>query len=438
MSFTRTLNPLPFEHLEPKRFEDLVRQLIYDFRMWAALEATGRSGSDDGFDARAIELVPSPQGVEREPDEDGEAVEPHSQRVWLIQCKREKAIGPSKIVKYLEAIPPESIEGLYGLVFAAACDFSKATRDACRAWCRDRGVQELHIWGRGEIEDQLFQPKNDNLLFAYFGISLQIRRQAAGTRIRRAITLKRRIRKMQESATWPGAPIIIRDPTDDRYPVFDQAGWERGDYLWRPAWSCGAGIHGLKVIVRQHDGYYDPDTHDWDFATGFNSIFPREAESLWPAPAALGKSDDILHAWGGMPQRHQMHFRLVGEIPYGEIIEIDQEPDDFSDYPVVFTSFRPCKGGGFEPPFLERVSVQLEPSLTYSQAKWVEERHVRIFPREMRDLEWEEAWSSANGWKLSTRSVELPLDPKIAEMRREIQDELRGDGGRPTKGTAPD
>lgn len=228
----------------------MVRQLIYDFRMWRALEATGRSGSDDGFDARAIELVPSPQVVEREPDDDGEAVEPHSERVWLIQCKREKAIGPSKIVKYLEVIPLESIEGLYGLVFAAACDFSKATRDACRAWCRHQGVQEFHIWGRGEIEDELFQPKNDNLLFAYFGISLQIRRQAAGTRIRRAITLKRRIRKIQESATWPGAPIILRDPTDDRYPVFDQAGWERGDYLWRPAWSCGAGIHGLKVIVR--------------------------------------------------------------------------------------------------------------------------------------------------------------------------------------------
>ena len=185
-----------------------------------------------------------------------------------------------------------------------------------------------------------------------------------------------------------------------------------------------------RFIVRQHYGYYDPETHDWDFATGFNSIFPREAESLWPTPAALGKSDDILHAWGGMPQRHQMHFRLVGEIPYGEIIEIDQEPDDFSDYPVVFTSFRRCKGGGFEPPFLDRVSVQLEPSLTYSQAKWIEERHVRVVPREMRDLEWEEAWSSANGWKLSTRSVELPLDQKIADMRREMQNELRGRGGR--------
>lgn len=43
---TRTLNPLPFQDLEPHRFEDLVRQLAYDLRRWKSLEATGRGGSD--------------------------------------------------------------------------------------------------------------------------------------------------------------------------------------------------------------------------------------------------------------------------------------------------------------------------------------------------------------------------------------------------------
>lgn len=54
---TRTTNPLPFQDLEPKRFEDLIRQLAYDFRQWRRLEATGRSGGDDGFDARGLEIV---------------------------------------------------------------------------------------------------------------------------------------------------------------------------------------------------------------------------------------------------------------------------------------------------------------------------------------------------------------------------------------------
>ena len=52
---TKTLNPLHFEDLEPHRFEDLVRQLIYDFKDWQSIEATGQAGSDDGFDIRAWE-----------------------------------------------------------------------------------------------------------------------------------------------------------------------------------------------------------------------------------------------------------------------------------------------------------------------------------------------------------------------------------------------
>ena len=36
---TRTIGPLHLEDLEPHRFEDLIRQLLYDFRPWNRLEA---------------------------------------------------------------------------------------------------------------------------------------------------------------------------------------------------------------------------------------------------------------------------------------------------------------------------------------------------------------------------------------------------------------
>lgn len=197
--------------MEPKRFEDLVRQLAYDFRPWLSLEATGRAGSDQGYDALGIERAPALPTMSEPDDEDfGVDDELEPPRIWLIQCKREKSVTPSKLKKMLAEIPVSSTVDLYGLIFAAACDFSKSTRDVCREWCRDRGIEEVHIWGKGEIEDQLFQPKNDHLLFAFFGLSLQIRRRSAGTRVRRTITLKRRIRKLQEGAHWPGAPIIIR------------------------------------------------------------------------------------------------------------------------------------------------------------------------------------------------------------------------------------
>ena len=186
---TRTLNPLPFSSLEPRRFEDLIRQLAYDFRRWRMLEATGRAGSDDGYDARGYEIT---GGIANEPQEvrdiDDVAVtfEPATDNLWLIQCKRERAITPAKIKLHLSEIPEAEARKVYGVIFTAACDFSKKTRDVALSWARDHGISEIHIWGKAEVEDQLFQPKNDHLLFAYFGISLQIRRRSmACARFRR-------------------------------------------------------------------------------------------------------------------------------------------------------------------------------------------------------------------------------------------------------------
>ena len=61
---TRSYGSLYFEDLDPKRFEDLVRQLAYEFRPWRKLEATGRAGSDAGFDARGFEIVTAPESAE--------------------------------------------------------------------------------------------------------------------------------------------------------------------------------------------------------------------------------------------------------------------------------------------------------------------------------------------------------------------------------------
>lgn len=71
---TKTMNPLHFEDLEPHRFEDLVRQLIYDFRPWRKLEPTGRTGGDEGFDVRGYEIVTSNDPPPRE-HEDEDALE---------------------------------------------------------------------------------------------------------------------------------------------------------------------------------------------------------------------------------------------------------------------------------------------------------------------------------------------------------------------------
>ena len=84
----KTLGPIHFEDLEPHRFEDFLRELIYDYKGWQSIEATGRTGGDEGFDIRAFEK--SVEAIEAGTEEGEEPIEPHPMEgnQWMIQGKR--------------------------------------------------------------------------------------------------------------------------------------------------------------------------------------------------------------------------------------------------------------------------------------------------------------------------------------------------------------
>jgi hypothetical protein len=387
---TSTLHPLPFEHLDPKRFEDLARQLAYDFRPWRSLEATGRSGSDDGFDARAYEPTGAEQPDETDPADGDDQDSPTNtvDRLWLIQCKREKAIGPAKMKIHLAAIPADSFANLYGVLIVAACDLSKATRDACREWCRDRGVQEVHLWGKAEIEDQLFQPKNDNLLFAYFGFSLRIRKQSVASGLRRITTLKRKIRRHLAGDGWPGTPLLLRDPADDRYPYSGGKAPGGGDLRWRGSYAKGVGVSGLRVVMRCFSAFHSRETGQWDIISVNDRSVPSEVSDTWAPDSDVHAA--AVQGWWRLPRSHQAHLVIVATLPYEEILEIDEVGDDVCPLPVVFSTFKDGK-----PPFNPAVDLWLEHSgdeqVSFDPAAW-----VRLFPDGYRDLSWEANWRTRN------------------------------------------
>src|SRR4051794_4172386 len=122
---SRTFGPIHFEDLDPHRFEDLVRELIYDYKDWQSIEATGRSGSDEGIDIRAFERVyGNHTELSEDVSEDKENLNhPMDGNMWIIQCKREKELGPQKISKIVnEGVhandPP------YGYVLVGPANFS--------------------------------------------------------------------------------------------------------------------------------------------------------------------------------------------------------------------------------------------------------------------------------------------------------------------------
>ncbi len=141
---TRTYGPIHFEDLDPHRFEDLIRELIYDYKDWQSIEATGRSGSDEGFDVRAYEKTEIISSAENENDEEVVEIHPMEGNLWMIQGKREKEIGPKKIGTIISDIDTKNPP--YGYILAASANFSKDSYDVFREELRKKGVMEFYLW----------------------------------------------------------------------------------------------------------------------------------------------------------------------------------------------------------------------------------------------------------------------------------------------------
>lgn len=360
VTVTRTTNPLPFGDLEPKRFEDLIRQLAYDFKPWRRLEATGKSGSDDGFDARGYEKVVSPD--ELEPVEDAEQGSEETgpvltDRLWLVQCKREKSIGPKKMRTYLGEIVPDPSAPLHGIVFAAACEFSLSTRNELAGWCRENGLAEWQIWGRSELEDMLFQPKNDGLLFAYFGISLTIRRRSIINTKRQEIAIKRKLSSNLNDSSH--VPMQLRDMDDETYPDAD-ADVDAGKTVhWKVREAVKLGAQGLWVALGRAPAWLSPDHQQWDAALmAFDSepnMYDPWHESESAEHAAFVRR--AIEQWQQFPQTERAWLRLTGVIPYQNIVALDDIGDEHFEgthlylahwsggYINVFATVEPVRGG---------------------------------------------------------------------------------------------
>ncbi len=349
---TRTLNPLPFEHLEPKRFEDLIRQLAYDFRNWEKLEPTGRAGSDDGFDARGWEIVSDTSSVvEADDDErDDPGSDPVTERrIWLIQCKREKEIGPKKLANYLTGIERSAGRQLYGIILAAPCDFSKQARDVLIAWCARNGLSEWVLWGKADIEDLLYQPKYDHLLFAYFGVSLQIRKRSVGAEVRRQIAIKRKLKRILE-AKGRNRPVLLRDPTDIRYPGVDEsAPPEKRDHRWLVRTENGRGHQGLKIIVATYFAWVSDDGGQWDMANMYNDGLLHEFDDPWGGQSRSDAlREEILSFWQALPDRNRRKVVFFAFLPFDKIIDVDDIGDDVTSHVHIYVLWEngklPLKG----------------------------------------------------------------------------------------------
>lgn len=358
---TRTVNPLHFEDLEPHRFEDLVRQLVYDLRNWMSIEATGRAGAEKGMDIRAVERA----GDElQDADDEGDTGIARDvaviDRVWKIQCKRCRHMGPKRIRQIVEENLTSEPEAIHAYMLAAPCDFSRAAREAFREEASRFGVSEFHLWGKGELEDRLFTPRYDHLLFAYFGISLQVKRRSLRTQLRSDYALKKRLVKvLGDIRKEYFESVLILDPMNADYPDVE----DPKEFIKSPAWRYWTlQFHHprrLIFLTRECLAWIDWDAKRADVLRDRDlSWRPWDLHGI---PWELARDDDTADRyrrfWGKhVPEEQRGYLREYRGIPYDRILAFDTIGDCFNDGPHLIVDF-----GGFSQPFDEWGSVYFEP-----------------------------------------------------------------------------
>lgn len=373
---TRTVNPLPFDALEPHRFEDLVRQLAYGFRPWRALEATGRLGGDDGIDIRGIEVVGAPvdDAAERESaeaDTSGDAEPSTTERIWTIQARRYKRFPKSDATTAVRDAVPDIATPPYGLIVAVAADARTDATLAFHTEAAARGVAESHLWTRATIEDMLFRPDNDHLLFAYFGISLRVRARSQAYAIRSHVALKRKLMRAFEQERIDGlfwADVLVRDVDDRDYPRPPEGGFTVAHAPWHRAAVMQFIPRGIVVGRYGADGWVKPDS-SWDYEEASRGAMGNMGrglpDDLEPDPrnvarAAGGWYEAYTNA---VPAAERANIREVYVLPYDAIIEVDPIGDPLFEGTHLFCRYG-AKGPYDDGPFYAALSngplVQLD------------------------------------------------------------------------------
>lgn len=350
MAVTKTLNPLHFEDLEPKRFEDLVRELLYDFRDWYKIEPTGRTGSDEGYDTRAWEksnIVSNTDIEEKVEDEDetkgSRALEGN---LWMIQCKREKEIGAKRIVEIVE----ESIKGdvPYGYFLAAPVNFSKKTYDAFAEALRQKGVMEFFLWGKGEMEHMLMMPKNDRILFAFFGISLLLKRRSKVSEIKFRVNNKNKLFRVLDGFNAEHKSVLLRDINDINYPFEKEHDGTTIKKTWKEYVITQFHPKGLLFHLHEFYAFYDKDSKEFDFTKAVDIVHPPK-ENLHKHERVSRNNDweeekRVEYFYKHLPQKNQAKLNVYGFLFFEDMLLIDDKGDAYFDIPHIFTEYVGTKG----------------------------------------------------------------------------------------------
>lgn len=300
---TSTTNKLHFEDLDWRRFEQLTYEILYREKKWERLDPIGLKGNDDGVDILGVDK----EGI-----------------TWYIQCKNWKAFAKSDAEEVIDTIvAKQEIAENSVLLIVVACEVSLETRDYIKSYSMENGFKDHDVWTGLRIKTMLFDKYND-ILSRYLGIETENSRnkeKVLQSRKMRNKVEKKLLRKIEwnhntrmEIARDPSKQfryekVVIRSIDDVDDPYGENACY----YEICPYQLAEVGIELLD--------------HYWDDSI---IIAINIDTRCW----RIVKDDDEL-----MENEFDVRADHMVLLPYYSIVDIKEEGDDYSDYPVLLCNF---------------------------------------------------------------------------------------------------
>jgi len=205
-------------------------------------------------------------------------------------------------------------------------------------------VQEFHLSGRAELEDMLYMPKNDRILFAFFGVSLASKKRTRVTEIRTVVNNKNKLWSILSTGgddfeSFAEAHVLIRDVNDTRYPNKEDCPGFDNLPRWKEYIACEFRAEGVRFHIREHFAYLNLEKKEWDCTPVIDLLY-RESE---------GRGDDgdgllelrrrVSDFWEHLPRANQARFIIDGIVLYERFAFIDKIGDPRYKFPHLYVEY---------------------------------------------------------------------------------------------------
>ncbi len=200
---------------------------------------------------------------------------------------------------------------------------------------------EFYLWGKAALEDMLHLPKNDHILFTFFGISLVSRRKSRATEIRAVVSAKNKLFNLLGDHPQHHS-VLLRDTKDVHYPY--KAKYK--DFRKRPRWreypAIGIDPLGLIVQVNRYFAFRDPVKKVWDYSDAIDMVSRQVCDEEQETHHDL--HENVESFWEFFQESHQAMYIVNGLVRFDAIVLIDGKGDLLNDFPHIYVDFQGDRG----------------------------------------------------------------------------------------------